>query len=59
MQLVDVGRGEIHAHDDSRPSHVQMSAKPVEGLLAHLVVAESALLGQEATAVGSGEPTNR
>jgi hypothetical protein len=29
MQLVDVGRGEIHAHDDSRPSHVQMSAKPV------------------------------
>ena len=36
-----------------------MGAEPVEGLLAHLVVAEGALLRQDAAAVSSGETASR
>jgi hypothetical protein len=48
LKLVGIGRGEAEADDDSGPTNAQVrSSQAVEGLLVHLVVAESALLGQE------------
>src|SRR5918995_2364848 len=54
-QVMDVGGCKVHLDDHPGPAHPQMGTQPVESLFVHLVVAEGALFGQDAAAVGPGE----
>src|SRR5215207_2104401 len=57
-EFVDIGRSEAEADDHPGPANPKVRSQAVEGLLVDLVVAESALFGQEPAAVSPSEPTH-
>src|SRR5215218_5387206 len=58
-QVMDVGGCQFHLDDHPGPAHPEVGTQPVEGLLAHLVVAEGALFSQDAAAVSPREMASR